>query len=106
MFVSFSASADYVGARFGRCYYDVDPAGSLASGLPVYPGADKAGWKDWNLGMMAAHSLTGNLTHGLGIFMTGGYQRLLGVYRRSPIVDRAGSPDQWSGAAALEYTFR
>lgn len=105
-FVSFSASADYVGAGFGRYYYGVDQAGSLASGLAVYDGADKAGWKDWNLSTMAVHSISGNLLHGVGVFVTGGYQRLLGAYRRSPIVADVGSANQWSGAVGVEYTFR
>ena len=105
-FVSLSASADYVGAGFGRYYYGVDRAGSIASGLPIYPGADKAGWKDCNLSTMAVHSLTGNLLHGLGVFATGGYQRLLGAYRRSPVVADVGSANQWSGALGLEYSFR
>jgi outer membrane protein len=105
MFVSISASADYVGRRFGDYYYDIDAAGSAASGLAAYAGADHEGWKDWNLSAMAVHSLTGNLTHGFGLFATGGYQHILGAYRRSPIVDVAGSPDQWSGAVGLEYTF-
>lgn len=105
-FVSLSASADYVGAGFGRYYYGVDEAGSLASGLPVYDGAGKAGWKDWNLSTMAVHSISGNLLHGVGVFVTGGYQRLLGAYRRSPIVADVGSANQWSGAVGVEYTFR
>lgn len=104
-YASFSLSADHVGRGFGRYYYDVDPAGSAASGLPVYSRADKAGWKDWNGSMLLAHSLTGNLTHGLSVFATGGYARMLGAYRRSPIVDMAGNPNQWSGAVGLAYTF-
>ncbi|WP_395337261.1 MipA/OmpV family protein [Novosphingobium sp. BL-8H] len=105
-FVSLSASADYVGAGFGNYYYSVDQAGSLASGLPVYDKADRAGWKDWNLSMMAVHSISGNLLHGVGLFVTGGYQRLLGVYAQSPIVADVGSANQWSGAIGMEYTFR
>lgn len=104
-YASVSLSADHVGRGFGRYYYDVDPAGSAVSGLPVYSGADKAGWKDWNGSMLLAHSLTGNLTHGLSVFATGGYARMLGAYRRSPIVDMAGNPNQWSGAVGLAYTF-
>lgn len=104
-FASFSLAADYVGKGFGRYYYGIDAAGSLASGLPAYSGADKAGWKDWNASMLLAHSLTGTLTHGLGVFATGGYSRILGAYRRSPIIEIAGRPGQWSGAVGLAYTF-
>ena len=52
-----------------------------------------------------AHAITGDLTHGLGLFATGGYQRLLGRYARSPIVADAGSPGQWNGAVGIEWTF-
>lgn len=105
MLVGLSLSADYVGRRFGDYYYDIDDAGSAASGLPAYAAADRSGWKDWNLGMMTARSLTGTLTHGLGLFVTGGYQRIMGPYRRSPVVSLAGDANQWSGAVGVEYTF-
>lgn len=104
-YASLTLGADYVGRGFGDYYYDVDAAGHTASGLAAYAGADRAGWKDWNANLLAAHSLTGNLTHGLLIFATAGYSRLLGPYRRSPIVAVAGSPNQWSGAAGLAFTF-
>ena len=104
-FVSLSLSADYVGKRFGAYYYDIDAAGAAASGLRAYSGAARSGWKDWNISMMAVRSLTGNLTHGFGIFAAGAYQRLRGAYRRSPIVSEAGTPNQWTGALGLEYTF-
>jgi outer membrane scaffolding protein for murein synthesis (MipA/OmpV family) len=104
-YVSLSLSADYVGKGFGSYYYDISPDQSVASGLLAYDGADKAGWKDWNASILAAHSLTGNLTHGLKIFANGGYQRILGAYARSPIVDGIGDRNQWSGAIGLGYTF-
>ncbi len=104
-FVSLSASADYVGRGFGEYYYDVDAAGSEASGLRAYDGTDRAGLKDWNVSMMAAKALTGNLTHGFGLFVTGGYARILGAYRLSPVVDIAGRANQLSGALGVEYTF-
>lgn len=97
--------ADYVGKGFGHYYYDVDTSGSLASGLPAYDGADRAGWKDWNISLLGARSLTGTLTHGFKLFVTGGYARMVGAYRRSPVVDIAGSPNQWSGAVGVGYTF-
>ncbi|HEX7784028.1 MAG TPA: MipA/OmpV family protein [Sphingobium sp.] len=104
-FVSLSASADYVGRGFGDYYYDIDTDESRASGLTAYDGANRAGWKDWNVSMMAAKALSGNLTHGFGIFVTGGYAQILGRYRLSPVVDVAGRPAQLSGALGVEYTF-
>lgn len=104
-FVSVSASADYVGQGFGRYYYDVDAAEAAASGLRAYDGAAKAGWKDWNLSATAVHSVTGMLTHGVGLFATVGYQHILGAYRRSPLVEDIGDASQWSGAVGVEYSF-
>jgi outer membrane scaffolding protein for murein synthesis (MipA/OmpV family) len=104
-FASLSASADYVGRNFGHYYYDIDAAGSEASGLPAYEVAATAGWKDWNVSVMMAKALTGNLTHGFGVFATAGYARILGPYRRSPIVAEAGDANQLSGAVGLEFTF-
>ncbi|HEX7741460.1 MAG TPA: MipA/OmpV family protein, partial [Sphingobium sp.] len=45
-FVGLGVSADYVGKKYGRYYYDIDAAGSAASGLPVYSRAgDGSGFK-------------------------------------------------------------
>lgn len=106
MLVSLSVSADYVGKGFGRYYFDVDEAGSQASGLPAYRRAGRAGWLDWNVSLIAAHSLTGTLEHGLGVFVGGNYARILGRYAQSPIVSVAGDRNQFTGAIGLEYTFR
>lgn len=101
-YVSLSLSADHVGRGFGDTYFDITPAGSAASGLPVYAGADHPGWKDWNASGLLAQSLTGDLTHGLGLFATAGYSRLLGDYGRSPVVRERG---QTSAAIGVEFTF-
>lgn len=105
MYVSLSAGADYVGKSFGDYYYDVTLQGAAASGLRPFRGANKAGFKDWNTSILLAHSLTGNLTRGLGVFATGGYARILGAYGRSPLVRDVGDPDQWNAAVGLAYTF-
>ena len=42
-FIGVSASADYAGAGYSRAYFDVDAAGSVRSGLPVFTGGK--GWK-------------------------------------------------------------
>lgn len=105
LYVSLSASADYVGKRFGAYYYDIDRGGSTASGLPVYGDADRAGWKDWNASVLVARSITGDLTHGFKVFGTVAYARMLGRYERSPVVAVAGRSSQLSYALGLGYTF-
>ena len=40
-FIGVSASVNIYGKGFGRYYFDVDPLGSAASGLPVYSGAGR-----------------------------------------------------------------
>lgn len=102
--VSIGASADYVGKGYSRTYYSVSPAGTLASGLRTYDAAD-SGWKAFNLSAFAVQSLTGDLRHGLGIGAGVLYGRLLGDYKRSPLVRDVGDKDQWYYAAGLTYTF-
>jgi outer membrane protein len=102
-FVGLSVSADYAGTGYSRAYFDVDAAGSLRSGLPVFSG--RKGWKDISVGTIFGHSLTGDLTHGLGIYAMGSYTRLQGDFADSPVVSIAGSRNQWLGAVGLGYTF-
>lgn len=105
-YVSLSADADHVGRRFGRYYYDISTAGSLKSGLAAYDQAGRSGgWKDWEVGAIGEHMLTGDLTHGLGLVGGVNYTRLLGRYAASPIVRDAGSPRQWAYTVGVAYTF-
>lgn len=61
-YVGVSASLNIYGKGFGRYYYDVDPLGSAASGLPVY---DRAGRKatagKYTIGLAGAWALSGDL---------------------------------------------
>ena len=102
-FVGLSVSANYAGAGYSRAYFDVDAAGSARSGLPVFSG--RKGWKDISFGTVLGHSLTGGLTHGLGIYAMGSYTRMQDSYAASPVVSIAGSRNQWFGALGLGYTF-
>jgi len=61
--------------------------------------------KDWRIGLVLNQSLTGDLMHGLSIFGTTRYSRLVGDFKRSPIVSQRGSANQWVVAAGLAYTF-
>jgi outer membrane scaffolding protein for murein synthesis (MipA/OmpV family) len=102
-YIGASLSAEWAGGGYADYYYSVSPADSLASGLPVYD-AD-GGFKNWRLGLLVNHSLSGDLTHGISLFAAGGYSHLAGDFKDSPIVDLRGSASQWLGALGLAYTF-
>jgi MipA family protein len=102
-YIGASLSAEWAGGGYADYYYSIGPTGSLASGLPVYD-AD-GGFKSWRLGLLVNHSLSGDLTHGISLFAAGGYSRLAGDFKDSPIVDLRGSASQWLGALGLAYTF-
>jgi len=104
--VGLSLSADYVGKGYGRTYYDIDAAGSAASGLATYSGAgDSSGFSKMSVNLLAGKSLSGDIRKGWALFAVGGYGRILGDYAASPIVKTAGSRDQWLGALGAAYTF-
>ncbi|QIG78679.1 MipA/OmpV family protein [Stakelama tenebrarum] len=100
--VSVFVSADHVENAYADTYYSITPAGSVASGLPVYD-AD-GGWKNWGMGLGGAYALSGDLTGGLLLVGGVGYRRLLGDFADSPVVG-VGSADQWLGVAGLAYSF-
>jgi len=105
-FVGLGVSADYVGKKYGRYYYDIDAAGSLASGLPAYSEAGNgSGFKKIGVNLTGGLSLSGDLRKGWALFALGGYSRMLGDYADSPIVSIAGSKNQWVGAVGVGYTF-
>ena len=102
-YVGLGVSADIVGDVYASYYFDVTPAGAIASGLAPFQ-AD-GGFKSWSLSLFGSHSLSGDLLKGLSIFTVGSYTRLRGDFRRSPITSDAGSPNQWFGVIGLAYTF-
>lgn len=102
--VSVGASADYVGKGYGRTYFGVTPAGAIASGLRAYSIND-SGWKRYNLTAFVLQSLSGDLRRGFGLGAGVLYGRLLGDYKRSPIVSDVGDADQLAAAVGLTYTF-
>ena len=105
-FVGTGVSAEYVGKGYGRYYFDVTPAGSLASGLPAYSGAGgDSGFKNVTFNLATGYSLSGDLRKGWTIFALGAYTKMLGDYKRSPVVSIAGDSDQWIGAIGIGYTF-
>lgn len=109
-FVGASLSADFVSNRYADYYYSLDCSRLTSNGsigLLALPSCYNAhgGMKNWKLTALADQSITGDLTHGLSVFVGGSYSRLLGSIARSPIVDDRGSRSQWQAVAGLAYTF-
>lgn len=103
LFLGVSLSADHVGDGFADTYFSITRAGTAASGLRTYD-AD-GGWKNVRGTLLATYSLTGNLRKGPAIFAVGSYSKLLGDFKRSPIVRDAGDATQFFAALGLSYTF-
>jgi len=99
-----SISAQHVNTAYAGYYFDVTPAGALASGLPVYTA--RSGWKNGGATLVGIVDLDGDLLNG-GFALVGGvsYSRLLGSIADSPIVVERGSPNQFVGALGIAYTF-
>ena len=102
-YVSASVNAEWAGNGYADYYYSISPAEGVVAGLPAYD-AD-GGFKHWGASLMGVHSITGDLTGGLGVFAFGAYKHLSGDFQDSPIVDQRGKASQWLGALGLTYTF-
>lgn len=102
--VVLSLTAERVDDKYAHYYYDVTPAGSVASGLPVY--SAHSGWKGAGLSLLTFYDLDHNLANG-GFALVGGasYSRMLGNIARSPIIDQRGSRGQFLMGAGVAYTF-
>src|SRR6478735_134883 len=101
---SVSLNADYGDSKFADYYYSVTPAGSLASGLPVFKAS--SGFTDVGARVLLGYDLDGNLANGgVALVVAGSYSHLLGDAKRSPLVSLRGSADQWIGAVGIGYTF-
>ncbi|MBW8784642.1 MAG: MipA/OmpV family protein, partial [Novosphingobium sp.] len=104
MAVALNLDAEHGGDRFMDYYYTITPAGSAASGLPTF--AAHGGWTHVGVTLLTLIDFDGDLTNG-GPFalVGGGYARMLGDARRSPITSIRGSPNQWLAGAGLGWTF-
>lgn len=106
LYVGVSASVNFYGKGFGRYYFDIDPAGSAASGLPVYDRAGrKGGAGKYTLGLASAYALSGDLRKGFVLIGGAQYGRMLGRIADSPVVSVAGSRNQWLAGGGIAYQF-
>lgn len=102
-YVSASVGLDVASNKYADYYFGITPAESLITGLPVYN--PDGGMEKWKAGLLVNQSITGDLTRGFSVFGTANYSRLVGDFKRSPIVSERGSASQWLLAAGVAYTF-
>ena len=85
--------------RYQDAWFGIAPADAAASGLPAYdPGGGIQA-------VGATASFETQLSPRWGIYTYAKYDRLVGDAADSPLVLGLGSRDQFSGGAALTYTF-
>lgn len=104
-YASLGIGAEFVSKRFADYYFSVGAGDSAATGgaLPVF--SANGGMKNWKTSLLLNQSITGDLLRGLSVFGLGQYSRLVGDFKRSPIVAQRGSANQWVGALGLAYTW-
>ena len=101
---SLSLSAEYADNKFADYYYTITPTGAAASGLPVFNAG--SGFTKAGANLLLAFDLDGDLANGgLALVAVGGYSRMLGDAKRSPVTSARGSADQWLGALGIGFTF-
>lgn len=104
-YVSASLGAEWAANKYADYYFTVSPADSLATGGVLPPFNADGGMKNWKSGLLLNQSITGNLLHGFSVFELGQYSRLVGDFKRSPIVSQRGSANLWVGALGLAYSW-
>jgi MipA family protein len=107
-FASLGFSAEYVGAGYGRYYFDsAAPVTPLAA--PIVPitayATNGGGFKSAGVSLLVSHDLGGNNRKGLSVFALTGYSKLLGQYANSALVREAGRPGQFLGVVGVAYSF-
>ena len=94
-----SLSATLANKDYADTYFSVSSADALASGLPAYTA--KGGLKDLGLGVNTNYAMSRNW------IVTGfvNYNRLMGDFADSPIVDLEGNSNQIIAGLGLGYAF-
>jgi outer membrane scaffolding protein for murein synthesis (MipA/OmpV family) len=94
------ASATFADSDYMEAFFGIDADNAARSGLALYD-AD-SGLKDVGLSVTGTYSITENW----GVTAIAAYTRLVGDAADSPIVEDAGSPNQFFGGFGLSYRFQ
>ena len=102
--INLAVTAEHMDRDYANYYFTVSPAGSVASGLPAFQA--RGGWKNVGINAQVGVDFDGDLTNGgLAGFVTGGYTKLLGDAKRTPLTSIRGDADQWLAGAGLAFAF-
>jgi outer membrane scaffolding protein for murein synthesis (MipA/OmpV family) len=104
-FASLSAGAEIVSNKYADYYFGVSPGDVVATGSALALYNPDGGLKNWKASLLLNQSVTGDLLGGFSVFGLGQYSRLVGDFKRSPIVSQRGSASQWLGALGVAYTW-
>ncbi len=104
-YVGANLGLEFVSNKYADYYYTITPAESVATGGLLAPFNANGGMKNWKAGLLVNQSLTGDLLHGFSLFGVTQYSRLVGDFKRSPIVSDRGSASQWLVAGGVAYTW-
>ena len=100
VFIGLGGGFSWSSSSFNQAYFGVTPAGSAASGLPVYtPGSGVRQWYAWPALVVR---LSDHWVGGVGVF----YQRLAGPAADSPIVTQRGDRNQITAGVGIGYLWR
>jgi outer membrane protein len=94
-----AASTTWASDDYMETYFDVTPADSARSGLPVFSASD--GFKDVGVKVVLAYSITERWDLG-GI---ASFKRLLNDAEDSPVVDDAGDENQFIAGLYVSYSW-
>ncbi|WP_435416926.1 MipA/OmpV family protein [Parerythrobacter aurantius] len=101
---SLSVGASFIDNDFADYYYSVSPTQGLATGLT--PFAAEGGLESIGTNLLLAFDLNGDVTDGgLSLVAIGGYSRLVGDAKRTPLTSERGSADQFLAGLGIGYTF-
>jgi len=97
--VNAGITSTYASSNYMHTYFGVSANNALRSGLPQFNA--RAGFKDVSVNAALSYAFTDRW----GMLLGGQYSRLLNTARDSPVVARAGSPDQFILTLMATYQF-
>ena len=101
--VGISVASTWAGQGYMETYFNVSPADAATSGLDQFDAKHdwEDGWKD--VGTRLTLGWGPSSWNGWKIITTGAYFRMIGEAADSPVVDEAGSKDQFFGGIGVAY---